>query len=141
MPDRLGEGSSFAKYNFRWANEYFILYAVKMGFNIFQYILKEPGSGETVMSTNTLTDKLVESVGKWAYPDDDRYVYVYDGYWSRSKILYNEIQKSGWKDVILNEEMKKALTELMHKFFDSEDIYKDLGVPWKRGVIFHGPGT
>ena len=40
---------------------------------------------------------------------------------------------------ILNENMKKTITELMHKFFDSEDTYKDLGVPWKRGVIFHGP--
>ncbi|KAL8730217.1 MAG: hypothetical protein Q9166_004194 [cf. Caloplaca sp. 2 TL-2023] len=35
--------------------------------------------------------------------------------------------------------MKKTLVDLMTKFFDSEDIYKSLGVPWKRGVIFHGP--
>ena len=55
-----------------------------------------------------------------------------------SSSLYEEIQKASWDDVILDKGIKKALTELMHKFFDSEDIYKDLGVPWKRGVIFHG---
>ena len=111
-----------------------------MIYSTYQYILKEPGQGETVLSTNSTTDQLVGTVGKWAFPDDDKYIYVFDGYWAKSKALYNEIEKASWKDVILNEGMKKTLTELMHKFFDSGEVYKDLGVPWKRGVIFHGPG-
>lgn len=31
-----------------------------------------------------------------------------------------------------------ANMEFIIRFFDSRDIYKNLGVPWKRGVIFHG---
>ena len=89
------------------------------------------------MSTNGVTDTLINTIGKWRKPDD-KYVYVYDGYWQMSRPLYDEVVKARWDDVILNEEMKKTITELMHKFFDSEDVYKDLGVPWKRGVIFHG---
>lgn len=77
--------------------------------------------------------------GRWLYPVDNDFIYVYDGYWSASKALWQQVQKASWKDVILNEEMKKTLVDLMTKFFDSEDIYKSLGVPWKRGVIFHGP--
>lgn len=103
-----------------------------------QYILKEPGEGESTASRNGLTDQLIATVGVWQKPHDDNYIYVYDGYWTMSRPLYKEIQKANWDDVILDESMKKALTELMHKFFDSKDIYKDLGVPWKRGVIFHG---
>ena len=92
------------------------------------------------MSRNSVTDQLVETIGKWGTPPpDDKYVYVYDDYWGRSKVLYDQVKTASWDNVILNENMKKAITDLMHKFFDSKDTYKDLGVPWKRGVIFHGP--
>lgn len=138
VPDQLVEGRTFAKYNYKWGVEYFIVYVVQKGYVQLQYILKDPAEGENVMSRNGVTDALIATVGKWQKPDD-KYVYVYDGYWQMSRALYNEVVKANWEDVILNEDMKKTITELMHKFFDSEDIYKDLGVPWKRGVIFHGP--
>lgn len=138
--DGLGESRTFAKYNYKWGNEYYIVYIIQFGYSQLQYILKEPGPGETTISTCATTDKLVATVGKYIHQDDDKSIYVYDSYWSMSKPLYDEIQKASWNDVILNEGMKKMLTELMHKFFDSKDIYQGLGVPWKRGVIFHGPG-
>ena len=109
--------------------------------NTIQYILKEPGQGETTLSRNSITDRLIDTVGKWQKPKDYNFVYVFDGYWTLSREMYEEIQKATWDKVILDEDMKKSLTELMHKFFNNEDIYKDLGVPWKRGVIFHGVST
>lgn len=140
IPDRLMESRTFAKYLYKWGDQYFIVYIIQIGYNTFQYILKEPGEGETTMSRNGMTDQLVAAIGQWQKPDD-KYVYVYDTYWTMSRALYDEVVKARWDDVILDEKMKKALTELMQKFFDSEDIYKDLGVPWKRGVIFHGVGS
>lgn len=104
-----------------------------MGYYDMQYILKEPAESETTMSSNSVTNKLLFTAGESQRPGD-KYVYVYDGYWQMSRLLYDGVQKANWDDVILNEDMKKTITELMHKFFDSEDIYKDLGVPWKRGV-------
>lgn len=38
-----------------------------------------------------------------------------------------------------DEGMKIELQEAAEKFFDSKDAYEDLGVPWKRGLMFHGP--
>ena len=137
-PDMLVEGRTFAKYYYKWGNEYFIVYIIQMGFSQIQYILKDPAEGETTMSRNGVTDRLIGTVGQWQKPADYNYVYVFDSYWMASRALYQEIQKANWDDVILNEGMKRTLTELMHKFFDSKDVYKDLGVPWKRGVIFHG---
>jgi transitional endoplasmic reticulum ATPase len=137
IPDQLVEGRTFAKYNYKWGTEYFIVYSIQIGYTQLQYILKEPAEGENVMSRNGVTDALIGTIGKWQKPDD-KYVYVYDGFWQMSHALYEEVVKARWEDVILNEDMKKTITELMHKFFDSEDVYKDLGVPWKRGVIFHG---
>lgn len=130
----------FAKYNYRWGDEFFILYVINMGaFGAFNFILKEPGANETTLSNTKVVDDLIMTCGRWQYPVDNDFIYVYDGYWRASKPLWEEVQKARWDDVILNEEMKKTLVDLMTKFFDSEDIYKDLGVPWKRGVIFHGP--
>ena len=140
IPDQLVESRTFAKYIYKWSVEYFIVYIVQIGYQQMQYILKEPGEGETIMDRNSVTDSLIATVGKWRKPVDEKYIHVYDGgFWQQSRKLYEQVQTKEWKDVILNEDMKKTITELMHKFFDSKDIYKGLGVPWKRGVIFHGP--
>ncbi|KAL8843962.1 MAG: hypothetical protein Q9176_001657 [Flavoplaca citrina] len=138
----LGESRTFAKYIYKWGDEYFIVYVVYINYyETRQYILKEPSTGETTMSNNGRTDELLRAVGKWQIPPPpgDKWVYVYDGYWIRSRALYDQVKNASWDDVILNERMKRQITSLMHKFFDSREIYKNLGVQWKRGVIFHGP--
>lgn len=138
----VSESRTFAKYLYRWGDEYFIVYVVHVSyFETRQYILKEPAEGETTMSMNGKTDELLRAIGKWQIPPPpgDKWVYVYDNrYWFRSRALYEQVKNASWDDVILNEGMKKQITSLMHKFFDSREIYKNLGVPWKRGVIFHG---
>ncbi|KAL8937008.1 MAG: hypothetical protein Q9216_004637 [Gyalolechia sp. 2 TL-2023] len=133
------ESRYFAKYNYRWGDEFFIVYVIVFGYTAFQFILKEPGNHETTLSKIKVVDELIMTCGRWMYPVDNDFIYVYDGYWTASKSLWQQVQKASWNDVILNEEMKQTLVSLMTKFFDSEDIYKSLGVPWKRGVIFHGP--
>ena len=135
----IGESRYFAKYNYRWGSEFFIIYVIVVGYSAFQFILKEPGEEETTLSNSKATDALIMACGRWQHPIDNDFIYVYDGYWTASKQLWQQVQKARWDDVILNEDMKKTVVDLMTKFFDSEDIYRDLGVPWKRGVIFHGP--
>jgi len=49
------------------------------------------------------------------------------------------ISRATWDKVILDPSMKKELTNVSGRFFDSKDVYEDLGVPWKRGLIFYGP--
>eukprot|EP01125_Pyxidicula_operculata_P008273 TRINITY_DN2791_c0_g2_i1.p1 TRINITY_DN2791_c0_g2~~TRINITY_DN2791_c0_g2_i1.p1 ORF type:complete len:371 (+),score=15.19 TRINITY_DN2791_c0_g2_i1:15-1127(+) len=43
------------------------------------------------------------------------------------------------KSVILDESLKKSLIEDVKKFFDSANWYKNLGIPWRRGYLLHGP--
>ncbi|KAF9057961.1 P-loop containing nucleoside triphosphate hydrolase protein [Panaeolus papilionaceus] len=67
-------------------------------------------------------------------------IWVYDqGWWQKSRSLWAEVQKASWNDVILKEEFKKALQKDVYGFFASEQIYKDLNIPWKRGLIMYGP--
>lgn len=120
IPDQLAETRTFAKYRYKWAGEDFIVYLVKIGFSgNYQYILKEPGKDETTFSHCAVTDSLLYAIGECLAVHDENFIYVYDYYWTTSRALWAEVQKANWKDVILNESMKKTVTEIMTKFFDS----------------------
>lgn len=54
-------------------------------------------------------------------------------------LTWKDGEKAKWNDVILNESFKKALQKDVYSFFDSEALYKELGIPWKRGLIMFGP--
>ena len=135
----LGDNTFFAKYHYRYGTEDFIVYNVGYGTSAVQYILKEPGSGETQLSHCAATDTLVKATVLALAGNEDEYVYVYDRYWTRSKQLWEQVQHSTWHNVILSAKTKHALQSVSQNFFDSKDVYTRFGVPWKRGLIFHGP--
>ncbi|KAK5245880.1 hypothetical protein LTR16_007204, partial [Cryomyces antarcticus] len=121
-----------------WNGEDFIVYIIASAYSSFQYVLKEPKPGENTLSNSKATDALIKAVGDWQYAQIDA-IYVYDMFWIRSTELWNEVQKATWDNVILAADMKEELTAVSKRFFDSKDVYEDIGVPWKRGLIFHGP--
>lgn len=129
---QLAEAVHFAKYRYEWSGESFILYTV----GGIQYVLKERRGHEHPLGPSAATDELIKAVGGWLLDD---VIWVYDGYWYQDKKLYKQVEKMSWEKVILDEGMKKELTESAEKFFTSRDVYDDLGVSWKRGLLFHGP--
>lgn len=135
----LGDATFFGFYRYQWGSEDFLLYTISIGPNVVQYILKEPDSGEHPMSHCAKTDNLILTAVKILLGDEDEFVYVYDDYWERSKALWEEVQKSSWENVILDEDLKVELQDVAARFFDSKKVYERYGVPWKRGLIFHGP--
>ncbi len=79
-----------------------------------------------------------------------------DGFWNKSHALWQEVQKANWDDVILKQSFKDTVRKDVNSFFDSEDLYKKLAIPWKvrvinppafihlhgfsqRGIIMYGP--
>ena len=134
----LADSTFFARWNYSWNSENFILYTIVVGYSPLQYILKEPRGNETPFSHSSVVDALLATIGAWLIKEEPA-IYVFDGYWTRSTKLWEEVKKAKWEDVILDSKMKKALTEVANKFFDNKDIYEEYGVPWKRGLIFHGP--
>lgn len=130
----IGQTTFFAKYHYKWSSEDFVLYVV----GGVQYVLKEPRGGETTLSPSKLVDSLVAAAGTWQFADPE-IVWVFDGYWQRSKALFKQVKKAEWENVILDPKQKAAVQDVSTKFFDSKDLYDELGVPWKRGIIFHGP--
>ncbi|CRK44937.1 hypothetical protein BN1723_016420, partial [Verticillium longisporum] len=94
------------------------------------------------MGTRINTDALITrslTVSAWCSEVRNE-ILVYDGgWWQRSAELWDSVQSAKWENVILDESMKEALINDHLSFFNSHDTYEKLHVPWKRGIIYHGP--
>lgn len=133
----LSDDINFGKFMLEWKGKEFIMYIVngRDGLEpysqlIYQYILSP-----SVDSTN----RLLMEAGTWTNELHDE-IWVFDqGYWGKSRELYESIKNASWDDVILAEPMKKSIISDVTNFFDSRDTYERLNVPWKRGIIYYGP--
>lgn len=133
----LGEQPLFAKYLYRWSSHEFIVYLVDGRDGGGSY--PQVRNFYILSSEPRVADRLILEAGKWS-DDLHEEILVFDqGNWTKSKELYASVRHARWEDVILDEGMKKAVIEDHLSFFRSHDTYTGLKVPWKRGVIYHGP--
>lgn len=49
------------------------------------------------------------------------------------------IRPSAWEDVVLPAGMAQEIQTNVHAFFNSEERYQRLGIPYRRGFVFAGP--
>lgn len=63
-------------------------------------------------------------------------VYVFQVTHSLCRLI--NVVEASWDDVILDEQLKQNIRNDYTSFFKSEKTYRNLQVPWKRGVIFLG---
>jgi len=137
----------FGHYQYVWNEHEFILYKGKWsttcwGSQESVFFVLSPRSEATINdSHSSITDSLLLAVGKWTSVSHDE-IYVFDqSYWQKSKELWQSIKGASWDDVILEPKMKDSLIEDVQGFFDSQKLYQQFAVPWKRGIILHGvPG-
>jgi hypothetical protein len=136
-PGGLRQSVDFAKFLYTWQGAEFILYMVdgRDGSSPYPRVLNY----YLLTADPAKADALVIAAGAWASALHEE-VWVWDGgAWTKSAELYDSVRKASWDNVILEEGMKKALIEDHSSFFDSRDTYARLKIPWKRGVIYHGP--
>lgn len=100
----------------------------------YYLIEKNNQTGERGKANNAL----ILAAGHWGIELHDE-IWEFNGYWNKSKDLFDAVQKASWDDVILDRNMKDAIRGDVNRFFDSQDVYKKLKVPWKRGIIYYGP--
>ncbi|KAI1364759.1 P-loop containing nucleoside triphosphate hydrolase protein [Xylaria arbuscula] len=133
----LNEIIKFAAFQYKWKGYDFVLYVVDgrdgtepYGASTNQYVLGKERS---------LNEALLLAAGSWANELHGE-VWVFDqGYWQKNVELFESVSGASWDNVILDEGMKAAIIEDHTSFFDSRDQYSRLKVPWKRGIIYHGP--
>ncbi|KAL9602670.1 MAG: hypothetical protein Q9219_001660 [cf. Caloplaca sp. 3 TL-2023] len=130
----LVDNIKFGRFIYTWSGHTYILYDVVGGEGEYNESLTY------LLGTSAeANDELLLAAGSfWVELHDE--VLVYDnGYWSKSRELWESVQSSTWDDVILDPEMKKSIIGEMNKFFGSQERYRKLKVPWKRGIIYYGP--
>ncbi|KAJ7498746.1 P-loop containing nucleoside triphosphate hydrolase protein [Mycena latifolia] len=125
----------FGAFQAAWDKYDFLVYVISwsLGFSSYKYfIVLHQGPEEPARS-------LVLKAGLWSQTLHEEIWVFNQGFWLKDHPLWVDIQKGDWKDVILSDEFKKDLQKDVYGFFKSEPIYKELAIPWKRGIIMHGP--
>ena len=149
-PARRGDGSgsigvevNFGTFDVSWAGEELIMIQGSWheGYREFSqwWILRET-AGDSSIQPDPVAAALIEAVGYYANSlHNEIWIFSSPGFWTKSAELYDAVQSAEWDDIILNKTIKAAIREDVEGFFRKEKLYKDLGAPWKRGVIFTGP--
>lgn len=133
----------FGLYDYQYKSNKFLLYVADCQDGIykqrFTFILIEYKTSEERVLAQKSTDELIAAASKFAQELHNEVLVFDQGFWQKNKELWENIQKSNWEDVILEQERKEAIIEDVLGFFDAGARYAEFGVPWKRGVIFYGP--
>ena len=137
QPGVLYDQIIFGRYTYGWKNYEFILYIVDGRDGTGPYPVVK--NNYILSKSEEATNELIVAASQYGIELHDE-IFVFDqGYWQKSKELWQSAQKAEWKDVILDVDMKKAIVQDVQKFFNSRKTYTNLGVPWKRGIIYYGP--
>lgn len=146
-PGVLNDHVRFGQWLYAWNDYKFFLYEVVFtepmrGPTKLYFVLSHHSQGTIYKGLCSATDELLLAVGAWS-TEIHKEIYVFDeGRWCKSRELWKSVQGCSWEDVILDSGLKANLIEDVHGFFNNQEIYKKLSVPWKRGVILHGvPGN
>lgn len=133
----LADDIIFGKFLLDWQGKEYVVFISngRDGVSSYPEVVNQYILSPSVENTN----KLVLEAGVWTNELHEE-IWVFDqGFWSKSRELYESIRKASWDDVILNKDQKSAMISDVENFFNSRDTFERLNVPWKRGVIFYGP--
>ncbi|KAF9821282.1 hypothetical protein IEO21_00890 [Rhodonia placenta] len=135
VPGILVDRIKYGSFKVAWDKYDFLLYVVNypQGFGtITQHYLIHDGPEERSRT-------FLMAAAAWNNLLHEEILVFNQGMWNKDHALWVEVQKANWDDVILKQQFKDAMRKDIKGFFDSEDLYKSLAIPWKRGVIMYGP--
>ncbi|KAI9001372.1 P-loop containing nucleoside triphosphate hydrolase protein [Trametes punicea] len=135
IPGVLVDRITFGAFRLAWDKYDFLLYIVQYPLSLSimtHYYILHRGPEEPARA-------FLVAAGAWSDQLHQEVLVFDNGFWQKNHSLWTEVQKANWEDVILKEEFKVALKKDIYGFFDSEDLYKSLSIPWKRGLIMWGP--
>jgi hypothetical protein len=121
------DGVTFTAYKATWRDQ--LEQDVAYTFHDLIFTDADDGPGRTLASAvyafgATLRDEI------WVYQG---------GCWKANKDLYVAVQAAEWDDVVLPTGFKEGLRRDVGSFFECKDVYDELGITWKRGILLLGP--
>ncbi|KAL8733498.1 MAG: hypothetical protein Q9166_002125 [cf. Caloplaca sp. 2 TL-2023] len=106
---------------------------------VHNFILCHPSSFEAPELGSYYLNQLILDASKWTLELHNE-IWIFDqSFWQKSRELWQSAQDADWDDVILDEAMKSSVRDDIEGFFEKREQYQRYSIPWKRGIIFHGP--
>jgi len=129
----------FGKYLYLWNDQEYLVYLAdglsSSRFGSYYYILCEASPEDEERLSSKAIDRLIHAASSWAMESEGEILVFNHGRWGKDKELFKSVQSTSWDDVILESSMKSSLIKDVEEFFNVEDIYKDLNVPWKVRLV------
>ncbi|VDC06306.1 unnamed protein product [Peniophora sp. CBMAI 1063] len=125
----------YGGFKLTWKDRHFLLYIVHFARGLStntQFFLLHDGPEEP-------SHQLLLAAGSYQNELHDEIWQFVDGFWQKSSGLWKDIQSANWDDIILESDFKAAVKKDVYGFFESRDMYKRFKIPWRRGIIMHGP--
>jgi hypothetical protein len=92
-----------------------------------------------VADTAAIATTFFQSVREWCYQPRGEVLVFKDGWWTKSRELFESISRTTFDDLILPPALKLEIQRDITQFMASRDSYERYKVPWKRGILFVGP--
>jgi hypothetical protein len=133
--DSFASQVKFARYLYEWGSQEYLVYLVQgysSGYwNNFYHILCEASTDDDSLISSKAIDRLMYAAASWTATLREEIMVFNQGRWLKDSALFKSVLSTTWDDVILECSMKSSILRDVEGFFAAEDMYKDLGVPWK----------
>lgn len=128
------DGADLIVYRVEWPRDF-------GGIERYYYIVADL-SDEDPKAPPKQVQTLLAKAGKHTQDLHEEMYVFQSGCWRKDKKMWASVRSATWDDVIVDSDIKKDLIDDVDGFFSSREVYQEYGVPWKRGIIFHGqPGN
>lgn len=84
-------------------------------------------------------EALVDAVGRHASGRRARLMVFEDGSWEEAPRLEVTLGSYSWESLVLPGDARERIRGAAERFFRSERVYRELGIPWKVGFLLVGP--
>lgn len=92
-----------------------------------------------IAPNRTQAEQLFQTVCSWSTGANDAVTVFQSGYFDRNVDLFEKIQTSSLKNLYLTESILNQLRTGVFDFLEQKELYAQNKLPWKRGLILHGP--
>ena len=105
---------------------------------VYDFVFQNP-TVQGVNAKKTVGHNLISEIYRWMDSLKDEIWVFQHGSWSKDKSLWKSVQNASWDSLVLESEFLDSLRRDTRTFFENSVIYRELGVPWKRGLLLLGP--
>ncbi|KAI4593337.1 hypothetical protein KJ359_009868 [Pestalotiopsis sp. 9143b] len=139
----------FAKYKYSWQDTDFFLFVLSprdfREHDELHFLLTPRGTAVYHDGVHPKTKELAKAVGQWTAQTSKKTLDFNSKPWEHHNYLeaadwtWETMPSINWDDIIMEATAKTAMKEEATTFFASRELLKNFNLPWKRGIIFHGP--